>query len=166
MNHGGVRRKCGTRILCAKLHAFNDTTRRSPFGSCSRVAQSKTAFLSICFSHRFGQPLKNMPNRGIFFYALVQLPALKKKQSCDCSFWWRICKLKRIREEPIDHANACISSRCNRAYHQFDRIAYHQTEADLFMHGKAVMIYSAAGADDIQAQALDDIPNLASLRFG
>ena len=40
-------------------------------------------------------------------------------------------------------------------YHQFIRIAYHQTEADKkleFMHGYAVMI--------CKGSALDDIPNL------
>jgi len=37
----------------------------------------------------------------------------------------------------------------------------------LFMHGCAVMIYKAQALDDIQRlAAFDDMPNLATLRFG
>ena len=74
-------------------------------------------------------------------------------------FWLATCKLKRITYKPIYHANASISSVPTGAvYHQFARIVYHQTEAVFFMHGRAVMIY--------KGQALDDMPNLAMLRFG
>ena len=57
----------------------------------------------------------------------------------------------------------CLSRGCvhiidaERRISSIQSIAYHQTEAN-FMHGKAVMI--------CKGQALDDIPNLASLRFG
>ena len=40
----------------------------------------------------------------------------------------------------------------DRAYHQFERIVYHQTKADITIHGIAVMIYKGEIAfGDIQA---------------
>ena len=71
---------------------------------------------------------------------------------------------KTNRFYPIYHVTACISStRRNGVLHiiSSEETAYHQTEAEerlQFIHGYAVMIY--------KRNALDDMPNLASLRFG
>ena len=60
---------------------------------------------------------------------------------------------------PLYHAKACISSIRKNCISSVPKALY-------IIRPKRILLYTGDARDDIQAQALDDIPNLASHRFG